>query len=111
MKLAPGRLADHLNAKLAPLYVVFGDEPLLVIEASDAIRKAAREQGFAEREVLVAGPGFRWEALAIAAGNLSLFGGDKLIDFRIPNGKPGKEGGEALARHCEKLGDGNGLVT
>jgi DNA polymerase-3 subunit delta len=111
MKLAAERLVDHLGQKLKPLYVVFGDEPLLVIEASDAIRKAAREQGFSEREVLVAGPGFRWDALTIAAGNLSLFGGDKLIDLRIPNGKPGKDGGEALVRHCEKLGDGNGLVT
>jgi DNA polymerase III subunit delta len=111
MKLAAERLPAHLAQKLKPLYVVFGDEPLLVIEASDAIRKVAREQGFAEREVLVAGPGFRWEALTIAAGNLSLFGGDKLIDLRIPNGKPGREGGEALVRYCEKLGDGNGLVT
>jgi DNA polymerase-3 subunit delta len=110
VKLAPERLAAHLAAKLAPLYAVFGDEPLLVIEASDAIRKAARVQGFAEREVLVASPGFRWDALAIAAGNLSLFGGDKLIDLRIPNGKPGKEGGEALTRFCEKIGAGAGLV-
>src|ERR1700722_17310377 len=111
MKLAPGRLADHLNAKLAPLYVVFGDEPLLVIEASDAIRKAARAHGYLEREILVAGPGFRWDALAAAAGNLSLFGGDKLIDLRVPSGKPGKEGGEALVRYCEKLDSATGLVT
>jgi DNA polymerase-3 subunit delta len=111
MKLAPERLADHLAQKLKSLYVVFGDEPLLVIEASDAIRKAAREQGYTEREVLVAGPGFRWDALAMAAGNLSLFGGDKLIDLRIPNGKPGLAGGEALVRHCERLGDGAGLIT
>jgi DNA polymerase III subunit delta len=110
VKLAPERLAAHLAAKLAPIYALFGDEPLLVIEASDAIRKAARDQGFAEREVLVAGAGFRWDALAMAAGNLSLFGGDKLIDLRIPNGKPGREGGEALARYCEKTGAGAGLV-
>jgi DNA polymerase-3 subunit delta len=111
MKLAPERLEQHLAQKLAPLYVVFGEEPLLVIEASDAIRKAARAQGFSEREVLVAGPGFHWDVLAMAAGNLSLFGGDKLIDLRIPNGKPGKEGGEALVRYCAKLGDGAGLMT
>lgn len=111
MKLAPERLAEHLAQKLKPLYAVFGDEPLLVIEASDAIRKAAREQGYLEREVLVAGPGFRWESLAMAAGNLSLFGGDKLIDLRIPNGKPGLAGGEALVRHCEKMGTAEGLIT
>lgn len=111
MKLAPESLADHLKGKLAPLYVVFGDEPLLVIEASDAVRKAARLQGFTEREVLIAGPGFRWDSLVAAAGNMSLFGGDKLIDLRIPTGKPGKEGGEALVRYCEKLEDGPGLIT
>jgi DNA polymerase III subunit delta len=111
MKLTPDRLTGHLAQQLKPLYTVFGDEPLLVIEASDAIRKAAREQGYTEREVLVAGPGFRWESLAMAAGNLSLFGGDKLIDLRIPNGKPGLAGGEALVRHCEKLGPGAGLIT
>ncbi len=87
---------------LAPLYLLHGDEPLLVLEAADAIRAAARAQGFDEREVLVAGPGFRWEQLAAAGGNLSLFGGNKLIDLRIPTGKPGREGGEALVRHAQR---------
>ncbi len=74
-----------------------GDEPLLAIEAADAIRAAARRQGYGEREVLMVTQSFRWEELFLAAGNLSLFGGDKLIDLRIPSGKPGREGGEALA--------------
>jgi DNA polymerase-3 subunit delta len=106
VQLRAEQLAAHLAKQLGPLYVLHGDEPLLIIEAADAIRAAARTQGFAEREVLVAGPGFRWDDLFLAAGNLSLFGGDKLVDLRIPTGKPGREGGEALARYCAQLPQG-----
>ena len=102
MQIAAGQLQSHLKEALAPLYVLHGDEPLLVLEAADAIRLAARQQGFDEREVLVAGPGFRWETLAQAGANLSLFGGNKLIDLRLPTGKPGREGGDALSRHAEQ---------
>ena len=109
MQLRPEQLVPHLQKKLGPLYVLHGDEPLLVIEAADAIRSTARAQGFAEREVLVAGQGFKWDALFLAAGNLSLFGGDKLVDLRIPSGKPGREGGEALKRYCGQLP--SGIVT
>ena len=106
MQLRPEQLSAHLAKPLAPLYVVHGDDPLLVIEAGDAIRVAARAQGYAEREVLVSGQGFRWDELRLAAGNLSLFGGNKLVDLRIPNGKPGKDGGEALQRHAKALPEG-----
>lgn len=97
------QLATHLERPLGPLYVVYGDEPLLVIEAGDAIRAAARRQGYSEREVLVAGQGFNWTQLAMAGGNLSLFGDRKLIDLRIPTGKPGRDGGQALQEHCQRL--------
>jgi DNA polymerase-3 subunit delta len=106
MQLRPEQLAAHLAKPLASLYVLHGDEPLLILEAADAIRATARAQGFAEREVLVAAAGFRWDDLFLAAGNLSLFGGDKLIDLRIPTGKPGREGGEALQRYCGQLPQG-----
>ena len=106
MNLRPDQLAAHLERQLAPLYVLHGDEPLLVIEAADAIRAAARAKGYGEREVLVVGPGFRWDELQLAAGNLSLFGGDKLIDLRIPTGKPGRDGGEALQRYVGALPGG-----
>lgn len=106
MQLRPDQLDTHLARPLASLYLLHGDEPLLVLEAADAIRKAARAQGYEEREVLVAGPGFRWDQLALAGGNMSLFGGNKLIDLRIPNGKPGREGGEALQRHAAQPMDG-----
>src|SRR5574340_1746242 len=106
MQLRPNQLDAHLANGLAPLYALHGDEPLLVIEAADAIRRAAREHGHLEREVLVAGPGFRWDTLMLAAGNLSLFGGDKLVDLRIPTGKPGRDGGDALQRYCAQLAPG-----
>jgi len=112
MQLAPAQLKAHLAQKLSPLYLLYGDEPLLVLEAADAIRVAARAQGFDEREVLVAGPGFRWEELAQAIGNLSLFGGNKLIDLRLPSAKPGRDGGEALVRHAERSASGaQGVMT
>ncbi|MEN9356409.1 MAG: hypothetical protein RL695_580 [Pseudomonadota bacterium] len=104
--MRPDQLDAHLSQSLVPLYVLHGDEPLLVLEAADAVRRAARTQGYDEREVLVAGVGFRWEQLQLAGGNLSLFGSNKLIDLRIPNGKPGREGGEALQQHAEQPMDG-----
>lgn len=105
MQLRPEQLAAHVERKLASLYVVHGDG-LLAIEAADAIRAAARKQGYSEREVLMVTPSFRWDELFLAAGNLSLFGGDKVIDLRIPSGKPGRDGGEALGRYCAQLPSG-----
>jgi DNA polymerase-3 subunit delta len=90
------QLAAHLERALAPLYVVHGDEPLLAIEAGDAIRAAARRAGCDEREVLIAESGFRWDALLAANATLGLFGARKLVDLRIPSGKPGTEGANAL---------------
>jgi DNA polymerase-3 subunit delta len=106
VQLRPEQLVVHLGKPLAPLYVVHGNEPLLVIEAADAIRAASRKQGFDEREVLIAGQHFRWDDLFLAAGNMSLFGSSKLIDLRIPNGKPGRDGGDALQRYCGQLAQG-----
>lgn len=103
MLLKGEALAGHLErGQLAPLYVVYGDEPLLTIEAADAIRAAARSQGFDEREVLVAGSGFSWSQLHNAGGSMSLFGGRKVIDLRIPTGKPGRDGSEALKEHAAR---------
>lgn len=89
MQLKGEQLAAHLERELKAVYVVYGDEPLLVIEAADAIRAAARRRGFDERNVLTAMAGFNWIELHHAAGNMSLFGGRTLIDLRIPTGKPG----------------------
>ncbi|WP_340522109.1 DNA polymerase III subunit delta, partial [Cupriavidus necator] len=100
MQLKLDGLDAHLRqakAKgLAPLYVVHGDEHLLVLEAVDRLRAAAREAGFSERDVLVAERGFHWGQLVEAQQSMSLFGDRKIVELRIPSGKPGKDGGEAL---------------
>ena len=96
MELRLNQLAAHLERPLAPIYVVHGDEPLLAIEAGDAIRAAARKAGYDEREILVVEPGFKWDAFLAASANLGLFGSRKLVDLRIPSGKPGVEGAKAL---------------
>jgi DNA polymerase-3 subunit delta len=102
MQLRGEQLAAHLEKGVRPVYAVHGDEPLLVIEAADAIRAAARKQGFTEREVLTAIAGFNWNELNDAARNMSLFGEQKLIDLRIPTGKPGREGSAALQDYCAR---------
>ena len=100
MQLKGEQLTAHLERELKPVYVVYGDEPLLVIEAADAIRAAARRGGFDERNVLTAISGFNWVELHHAAGNMSLFGGRTLIDLRIPTGKPGRDGSAAIQDYC-----------
>ncbi|MEP6996203.1 MAG: DNA polymerase III subunit delta [Betaproteobacteria bacterium] len=102
MQVRPAQLAAHLARGLAPLYVVHGDEPLLAIEAGDQIRAAARVAGFDDREVLIAETGFKWDVLAAANRNMGLFASRKLVDLRLPSGKPGLEGARVLedcARH------------
>jgi DNA polymerase-3 subunit delta len=100
VELRHNQLAAHLERKLEPLYVIHGDEPLFAIEAGDAIRAAARRAGCEEREVLVADPSFRWDAFLAANANLGLFGARKMVDLRIPSGKPGAEGAKALEAYA-----------
>jgi len=96
VNVRPNQLAAQLARTLAPVYVVHGDELLLALEAGDTIRAAARKAGCEEREVLVVERGFDWDAFMAANANLGLFGSRKLIDLRIPGGKPGTEGAKAL---------------
>ena len=93
-------LPAHLARGVGPLYVVHGDEPLLALEAGDAIRAAARKAGCADREVLVAERYFDWDTFLGANANMGLFGDRKLIDLRIPSGKPGVDGAKALERYA-----------
>jgi DNA polymerase-3 subunit delta len=103
VQVRPDELDAHLAKKLAPLYVVHGDEPLFAVEAGDAIRAAARRAGCTEREVFVVEQHFRWDAFAAANANLGLFASGRLVDVRIPSGKPGVEGAAALERHANDL--------
>ncbi|MBV9361974.1 MAG: DNA polymerase III subunit delta, partial [Betaproteobacteria bacterium] len=95
MQLRSGDLDSQLKKSLLPAYVIHGDEPLLAMEAADAVRTAARKAGFAEREVLEPGRGFDWSEFTHATGSLSLFADKKLVELRIANGKPGTQGSEA----------------
>ena len=95
--------ADWSRALKAPelpsVTLLAGDE-LLVLEAGDALRARARVLGYAERTRLEADAGFDWNDLARAGAGLSLFATRRLIDLRLPGGRPGREGGEALAAWC-----------
>ena len=105
MQLSCEALPRHLSTGLKPLYVVYGDALLLVIEAADSIRAAARSAGYAERDTLIAEQHFKWEALQNAAQNLSLFSSRRVVDLRIPNGKPGMEGGKALHSYVTQMSE------
>lgn len=106
MQIKPDQLANHLQRGLRPLYTVHGDELLLAQEAGDAIRAAARAAGYTERKVFaVSGAHFDWSAVLGAAQALSLFAERQLIEIRIPGGKPGKDGSDALQRYCQHLSD------
>jgi DNA polymerase III subunit delta len=96
MQLKLDALDAHLAKGLKGLYVVYGDEHLLAQEACDRIRAKARANGFTDRTVFVVDRYFDWSSLLGASQSMSLFGDRQLVELRIPTGKPGKEGGEAL---------------
>ena len=100
MQLRAEELERQLSRSLGNLYVIHGDEPLQSLEAADAIRARARTLGYAEREVLAVERGFDWNLLAASGANLSLFSSKKLIELRIPGGKPGTEGAAAIVQYC-----------
>lgn len=85
MKLAAAGLAQHSKQPLLPLYILSGEEALLLNEAADTLRRAARAQGFSERESHDANlPGFEWEPLLQSMNSLSLFAEKKLVELRCP---------------------------
>lgn len=102
------QLGGHLKRQGLPrLITLLGDDPLLQQEAADAIRAAARTAGCEEREThVVAGAHFDWSGLIGSAFGMSLFAQAKLVEIRIPSGKPGKDGSEALQRYAEQLPEG-----
>jgi DNA polymerase-3 subunit delta len=112
MQLAAAQLAAHLQQGLRPLYAVHGDEALLVQEAADAIRAAARAQGYTERTVHTAqGAHFDWSAVLAAGSSLSLFADKQIVEIRIPSGKPGKDGSAALQHIAEHAAGNDGTLT
>jgi DNA polymerase III subunit delta len=111
LKLTPERLENHLKSPLAPIYLVAGDEPLQREEAADAIRSAARARGYTDREVMFAERGFDWNQLMNAGANLSLFASRRILEIRLPTGKPGDEGAQALTAYAKKPAEDMVLIV
>lgn len=110
MRIQIQQLADNLKRKLAPIHLLCGDEPLQLGEAAAAVRGAARERGFEERELLEYEPGFDWGRLTAAADARSLFCDRKLIELRLTTPHIGREGSEAVRAYCRKPAGDNLLL-
>lgn len=107
MQIRLEQLATRLARSMPAMVTLHGDDPLLLQEASDAVRTAARAAGAEEREVFhVSGAHFDWSGVLGAAQSMSLFAAGKLIEIRIPSGKPGKEGSDALQRYAAAVPEG-----
>ena len=104
-QLRAEQLAAHLKQPLAAVYFIHGDETLLVNECADAIRSAARTQGYADRQVFTVESGFDWNSLLAASDSLSLFAERRILELRLPSGKPGKEGARILREYADRLPD------
>jgi DNA polymerase-3 subunit delta len=103
MRVRPHELLSQIQRNgLAPIYVVSGDEPLQINETADTIRSSARAQDFSGRDILDATAKFDWNELTAEANSLSLFAEKRIIDLRLPSGKPGREGGKALSEYAER---------
>lgn len=105
MKIPAAQLPSALAKSLLPCYLVSGDEPLLAQEALDTIRAEARRRGFGAREVHVVTTGFDWNEIAAAAGSLSLFAEKRILELKVPTGKPGRDGSAAIADLMQQVGD------
>jgi DNA polymerase-3 subunit delta len=112
MQLALPQLQAHLQKGLRSLYTLHGDEALLVQEAADAIRAAAREQGYTERSVhVVSGAHFDWSEVLAAGGSMSLFAERQILEIRVPTGKPGKEGSPMIQQLAQSAQGNDSTLT
>ncbi len=112
MQLAVAQLSAHLQRGIKSLYILHGDEPLLIQEAADAIRAHARTQGYTERTVhTVAGAHFDWSEVLASGGSLSLFADKQMVEVRVPTGKPGKEGSPAIQQLAQAAQGNDSTLT
>lgn len=100
MKLYPDKLNAHLAKQTAPVYLLHGDEPYQLMQLGDQLREHARSTGFDERQVLIANEEADWSSFREAADSMSLFAEKRIIELRLPTGKPGRTGGEVLKQYC-----------
>jgi DNA polymerase-3 subunit delta len=112
MQLALPQLQAHLQKGMRSLYTLHGDEALLVQEAADAIRSAARQQGYTERSVhVVSGAHFDWSEVLAAGGSMSLFAERQILEIRVPTGKPGKEGSPMIQQLAQSAEGNDSTLT
>lgn len=111
MKIRADQLNSELKKGLAPIYIIAGDETLLVQEACDLIRKTTKDQQFISREIFHAEAGFDWNQIRDASQNMSLFSERKLLELRMPKGKPGDTGGKLLIEYAKHLNEDNILLV
>jgi DNA polymerase-3 subunit delta len=101
LKIKPESLAAHLRERLLPVYLISGDDPLLTGEAVDAVRARARALGFTERDVHFMDRGGDWDAVQASVASLSLFAQRRIVEVRLPTGRPGVTGAKVLKRVIE----------
>lgn len=97
MKIRPDQLYNHLQKDIASVYLLSGDEPQQLLESADTIRHSARSHGYEERQVMEAATNFDWNTLAAEAASMSLFAQRRILELRIPSGKPGRDGSTAIS--------------
>lgn len=110
MKVRPDQLERHLQKDLAAIYFISGDEPLQVMEAADRIRQDARKRDYTEREVLDVDAQFDWNLLLDAGNSMSLFAEKRILELRLPSGKPGKAGSQVLQEYAKRPAEDTVLI-
>ncbi|MFW5426343.1 MAG: DNA polymerase III subunit delta [Methylophagaceae bacterium] len=103
MRLRAEQLSDHVQQGLSPIYLIFGDEQMLVEEASDLIRQQVRKSGADDRQVWHVEGRFNWSEIQWQEQTMSLFSSQRLLEIRLPSGAPGKDGGEALRNYAANI--------
>ena len=96
MAVRPEQLGRQLSSGLKPCYLIAGDEPFQIGECADLVRAEARKQGFEERTLFSSDTGIDWQALYHDAQSMSLFGGRRIIEIRLGEKRPDKQGSEVL---------------
>lgn len=100
-ELRVDELLGRLDQGLAPIMLLAGEEPLIIEETLDRVREQARQLDYSEREILQVETGFDWNRIGAVTDNLSLFASRRLIELRMPNGKPGKDGSAVLKAYAQ----------
>lgn len=111
MKVYPDKLEGELKKSIAPVYIVSGDEPLLVQESCDLIRAGLKNAGYTERELFHIEANFDWDQVLFSANSMSLFADRKIIEIRMPGGRPGDSGAAALKTYAEQPPEGTVMLV